>query len=134
MIRDSFVFYKSFYEAINNLEKEDQLEVYNAICEYSFSDNIPETLTGVAKAMFILIKPNIDSANARYKASVENGKKGGRPRKNTTSNVIVEANTEQSSPATNSNYEFNSYFNTVLSVCSDWLYRAGSDFKVVKKY
>ena len=82
MIRDSFVFYKSFYEAINNLEKEDQLEVYNAICEYSFSDNIPETLTGVAKAMFILIKPNIDSANARYKASVENGKKGGRPRKN----------------------------------------------------
>ena len=37
----------------------------------------------------------------------------GRPRKNTTSNVIVEANTEQSSPATNSNYEFNSYFGTV---------------------
>lgn len=31
--------------------------------------------------MFILIKPNIDSANARYKASVENGKKGGRPEK-----------------------------------------------------
>ena len=82
MIRDSFVFYKSFYEAINNLEKEDQLEVYNAICEYSLNENIPETITGVAKAMFILMKPNIDSANARYKASVENGKKGGRPRKN----------------------------------------------------
>lgn len=37
----------------------------------------------------------------------------GRPRKNTTSNVIVETNTEQSSPTTESNYEFNSYFGTV---------------------
>ena len=82
MGKESFVFYKSFHEAINNLPKEDQLEVYNAICEYSFNENIPETLTGVAKAMFILMKPNIDSANARYKASVENGKKGGRPPKN----------------------------------------------------
>lgn len=84
MNKESFVFYKSFYEAINNLSKEDQLEVYNAICEYSFNENIPETLTGVAKAMFILMKPNIDSANARYRASVENGKKGGRPKKKET--------------------------------------------------
>ena len=37
----------------------------------------------------------------------------GRPRKNTTSNVIVETNTEQSSPTTESNYEFNSYLGTV---------------------
>ena len=30
--------------------------------------------------MFTLIKPNIDSANKRYISSVENGKKGGRPK------------------------------------------------------
>lgn len=39
-------------------------------------------MTPVADAMFTLIKPNIDSATQRYEASVENGKKGGRPRKN----------------------------------------------------
>ena len=37
----------------------------------------------------------------------------GEPRKNATSNVIVETNTVQSSPTTDSTYEFNSYFGTV---------------------
>ena len=82
MNKESFVFYKSFYEAIKNIPKEDQLELYTAICEYSFTDNVPDLPDGIAKAMFILMKPNIDSANARYRASVENGKKGGRPKKN----------------------------------------------------
>ena len=81
MNRDSFVFYKSFYEAIKNIPEEEQLKLYNAICEYSLFDIIPNLPDGIAKAMFILMKPNIDNANARYKASVENGKRGGRPRK-----------------------------------------------------
>ena len=110
MIRDSFVFYKSFYDAIKNIPKEDQLEVYNAICEYSFSGNIPETLTGVAKAMFILMKPNIDNANARYKASVENGKKGGRPKKIKTQekpNNNLDKTQEEPNGNLNDNYNDN---------------------------
>lgn len=78
---ESFIFYKSFYEAIRNIPKESQLELYNAICEYSFTNELVELEDSIAKAMFILMKPNIDSANARYRASVENGKKGGRPKK-----------------------------------------------------
>ena len=81
MSRDSFVFYKSFYEAVKNIPETSQLEVYKSIFEYCFNDVIPDTNDGIAKAMFILMKPNIDNANARYQASVENGKKGGRPKK-----------------------------------------------------
>lgn len=83
MSKESCVFYKSFYDAIKNVPKESQLELYNAVFEYSFNDTIPDFTDGIAKAMFILMKPNIDSANARYRASVENGKKGGRPNKKT---------------------------------------------------
>lgn len=80
-MKDSFVFYRSFYESIKCLDEEVQLEIYNAICEYSLND-VEVELSPIANAIFTLIKPNVDNANARYKASVENGKKGGRPRKN----------------------------------------------------
>ncbi len=80
-MKDSFVFYRSFYESIKGLDKDIQLEIYNAISEYSLNDRILE-LSPIANAIFILIKPNIDNATKRYNASVENGKKGGRPKKN----------------------------------------------------
>ena len=79
-MKDSFVFYRSFYESIKNLDKDIQLEIYNAMCEYSLNDKNPE-LSPIATAIFTLIKPNIDNATKRYNASVENGKKGGRPKK-----------------------------------------------------
>lgn len=33
--KDSFIFYRSFYEAIKELPKENQLNIYNAILELS---------------------------------------------------------------------------------------------------
>ena len=77
--RESCVFYKSFYEAIKGIPQEEQLKLYNAIFEYVFENNEIQEI-GIAKSMFTLIKPNIDSANKRYISSVENGKKGGRPK------------------------------------------------------
>lgn len=82
-MRDTIVFYRSFYEAIKNIPETEQLKLYNALFEYSFNGIIPDIEDGIAKGMFILMKPNIDSANARYTASVENGKRGGRPKKET---------------------------------------------------
>lgn len=79
--KNSIVFYKSFYEAIKELPKENQLDLYNAIFEKYFFDNEIK-LTGLSKGIFQIIKPNIDSANKRYFANIENGKKGGRPKKN----------------------------------------------------
>lgn len=82
MNNESFVFYKSFFEAIEMVSEESQLDIYKAICNYCFNGEEPNGIDSVAKAMFILIKPNLDSANKRYRASVENGKKGGRPKGN----------------------------------------------------
>jgi hypothetical protein len=75
---ESFVVYKSFYEAIKNLEKQDdQLELYNAMFEYCLYGNEPN-LTGVCSIMWTLIKPQLDSNIKRRM----DGKKGGAPKGN----------------------------------------------------
>jgi hypothetical protein len=85
-MRESFVFYGSFYEAIKELPEPAQLELYGAICEYALYDNEPDYLSAISKAMFALMKPNIDKAAARYQKNIENGKKGGRPKTQTEPN------------------------------------------------
>ncbi len=75
MPRDTFAFYRSFYEAILELDEKQQLEMYKVIIEYALNDTEPE-LTGFKSVVFKLIKPQIDSAAARYDRCVENGKKG----------------------------------------------------------
>lgn len=82
MKRDTFIFFRSIRESIKYLDPEYQLEVYNLICDYAFDGVIPENISGVARAIFTMAQPLIDSTNAKYTANVENGKKGGRPRKN----------------------------------------------------
>ena len=79
-MRDSIVFYRSYYEAIKELPDEQKLQVYEAIMEYGLNENEVE-ISGIAKAIYNLVKPTLNSANARYEASIENGKKGGRPKK-----------------------------------------------------
>ena len=78
-MRESFIFYRSFYESIRELDPIDQVQIYNAIFEYEFNKNIPE-LTGISKSIFTLILPQLEANNKRY----ENGKKGGRPKKEET--------------------------------------------------
>ena len=74
MGRESFIFYRSFYEAIQGLPDNIRLEVFTAITEYALYGKQPENLKPFARGMFTLIKPNLDANTARY----ENGKKGGR--------------------------------------------------------
>lgn len=71
--RDSFIFYRSFYEAVSQLKPKDQVEVILAICEYALNGT-ERKLTGVPYAIFTLVKPNLDANQRRF----ENGKKGGR--------------------------------------------------------
>lgn len=80
-MKNSFVFYKSFYEAIDEVPEENQLELYKGVCEYSLYDKLPEFKNKMSKVIFKLIKPNIDSATTRYERAVEGGKMGGRPSK-----------------------------------------------------
>lgn len=79
MNRESFVFYRSFYEAIQELPESESVKVVNAICKYALDGEVTE-LTGLAKSIFILVKPQLDANNRRY----ENGRKGGRPKKSET--------------------------------------------------
>ena len=74
-MKESFVFYESFLNALDELDSETELKIYRAITHYALRNEEPE-LTGTALAIFHLIKPQIDANNKRY----EDGKKGGRPK------------------------------------------------------
>lgn len=76
--KDSFVFYSSFYEALQDLKDKDRLKMYDAICDLALN-NKETKMTGLTKTIFTLIKPQILANTKRY----ENGKKGGRPKKET---------------------------------------------------
>lgn len=73
--RDSFVFYRSFYEAIKDLNTIEQSNLLCAICELALNGNEIE-LNGISSTIFKLIKPQINANLKRYK----NGSKGGRPK------------------------------------------------------
>lgn len=67
MDRPYFTFFKSYFEAIAELEKEDQLETLLAICSYSLTEETPEMTSKVARAIFKAIKPTIDANIKQYK-------------------------------------------------------------------
>ena len=69
MARDSFIFYRSFYEAISELPKENQADTYNAIMQYALNQEEIK-LTGISKTIFSLVKPQLDANYKKY----ENGK------------------------------------------------------------
>jgi len=71
--RDSFIFYRSFYESVKVLPEENQLEIYNAIMEFALNQNEIE-ISNLSKAIFILIKPQLE---ANYKRFI-NGRKAKR--------------------------------------------------------
>ena len=75
MERNSIVFYRSFFEAMKELEPKMKSDVFDAIMEFSFSANEIE-LAGMAKTVFILIKPQLQANMRRY----ENGMKPKRKR------------------------------------------------------
>ena len=75
MAKDSFIFYRSFYEASKELKDKDRVKLYDAICEKSLNDK-EIALTGLSGSMFKLIKPQLEANIKKY----ENGKKGGRPK------------------------------------------------------
>lgn len=68
-------FYRSFFEAINDLEDKDRLALYDAIMRYQFCGEEPNFANKYLKAIWITLVPNIDSANK----SVIDGQKGGAP-------------------------------------------------------
>jgi hypothetical protein len=77
-MRDSFVFYKSFYDSVLELENSDsRMKVMSAICDYAFEDIEPD-LSVFNTSEKIILTIGIPLINASIR-NFENGKKGGRP-------------------------------------------------------
>lgn len=65
MERNSFIFYKSFYEASKYLSDEEKWKLFDMICQYwLYGDEIEGDWS--SKGMFMLIKPQLDANNKRY--------------------------------------------------------------------
>lgn len=109
--RDSFVFYRSFLEAIDQADTESQLKLYRAIALYALNGEEPR-LVGLVNAVWLAIKPQLDANYKRFQngkkggkfgfLGAEHGKKGGAPKgnqnarknKNNPPNVNVNVNDE----------------------------------------
>lgn len=74
-MRDSFIFYRSFFETFEKLPREERLDLFEAVCSYALNDSDPADMSGVGDAIFTLLKPQLDANTRKY----ENGLKGGRP-------------------------------------------------------
>ena len=73
MKRDQFTFYRSYYEALNDLPEKERSKVLFAILSYALDEEEPNELSGVCSACFKLIRPTLDSgriksANRKNKA------------------------------------------------------------------
>jgi len=105
-MRDSSIFYRSFYEALKDLPAENQAELYTAIFEYSLNFNEVE-LTGLSNTIFKLIKPQLKANNKKY----ENGKKGGAPNKENQNETKEEPNNNQNETKSKANVNDNDNLN-----------------------
>lgn len=75
--RDSFIFYRGWYEAIKLYPPEKQSELYSIIIEYALNGEQPTVDDLGINVVFNMVKPLLDSNYKKY----QNGKLGGRPRK-----------------------------------------------------
>lgn len=78
--RNQFTFYKSYYDAIQELPKRDQSALILAVCAYAIYEEPPKGLSIAASTAFKLIKPTLDSG--RKKA--ENGSMKGKANESKT--------------------------------------------------
>ena len=83
MKRDSFVTYRSFYEAVKSLDYETIGKVYVAINEYALDHN-EVVCDGIVKTVFTLIKPQLE---ASFQKAIS-GSKGGKVSKSQSSEEL----------------------------------------------
>ena len=80
--RDSFIFYRSFYESLQCFPDEERLALYDAIAAKALYGTKPENLSGRVLGMYKGLVPQIEANQKRYedgKKGADYGKRGGRP-------------------------------------------------------
>lgn len=63
-IKTKFIFYRTFFESIEKMPKENQLELYRAITYYALNGEDTD-LKNSSGAVFNLIKAKIDENNKK---------------------------------------------------------------------
>ena len=85
MEKQSFVFYKEWRDAIQDLPDDVRLEFYEAVIGYALTGEL-RGLKPMAGIAFNFVRPRIDRDKEEYQSIIErnrgNGMLGGRPRKN----------------------------------------------------
>lgn len=79
--RQGFTFFRSYYEAAKELPDTQRLAFYDAVMRYGLNDEQSD-LEGMVRALFILVKPNLDKSKAKAAA----GSKGGRSKSESSEN------------------------------------------------
>ena len=74
---DGFTFFRSYREAVAEMDDPVKLEVLEAIIAYGLDGVEPTLSSPFSRSVFAAVKPNLDSS----RESVLNGKRGGRPKK-----------------------------------------------------
>lgn len=95
MNKDSFIFYTSFYDAIEDEDDETRLEALDVIIKYATRHDVPNNFKNKgAKIAFKMAKPQLD---ANFKKSME-GSKGGRPSKSKSSEELEDKDSKTEKP------------------------------------
>lgn len=105
IIRDSFIMFRNWAEAIEALPQKYQLECYKGLMKYGTTGEMPENISPISKALLVSFSVTMENSICRYVASVENGKKGGRPPKN--KNLEKPSETQQNLEEPNPNLYVN---------------------------
>lgn len=114
-MRESFVFYRSFFEALEVLNNEQRGKCYAALAAYALNGVVPDDSDPVVKMFFAMARAQIDANNQRY----ENGRKGGRPKNQTETKTKPNNNqtmTEEQPKATQSKTEVEPNVNVNVNV------------------
>lgn len=90
MQRDSFIFYRSFFEASKPLTTEQKAALFDTICAFALDHEDKQNDDPIVNAMFSLIKPQLEANYTRFL----NGKKAKRKQNvsETKANVNVNVN------------------------------------------
>jgi len=72
--RTQFTFYKSYWDAIEELPAKQQLPILKSIIRYALFGEEPDSLSSVCRAVFLLVKPTLDASRKKS----ESGKRGGK--------------------------------------------------------
>ena len=105
-MRESFIFYKSFYDSLKGMDEKTQGKCLMALADYALNGNEPSCEPEVMM-FFILAKPQIDANNQRY----ENGCKGGRPKNQTETKTKPKYNQKETKDEPNDNVNDNDNVN-----------------------